>query len=125
MKYIYVLALLLTAACSLVVNDTPALRSAIETKYAATVAPDSVLPGVLRITLLTPPPVTIEPSLVPTTTPTPCRTIAGNINAAGRKLWHGETSPQWGQIRIDESKGERWFCDVASAEAAGWTRANP
>lgn len=23
----------------------------------------------------------------------------------------------------DESKGEMWFCDAASAEAAGWTKA--
>lgn len=75
--------------------------------------------------LLPPPPPlpTVEPQLLPTITPTPCRTIAGNINAQGQKLWHDETSPQWGQIRIDESKGEKWFCDAASAEAAGWAKA--
>lgn len=66
---------------------------------------------------------TEEPSLLPTVTPTPCRTIAGNINSQGKKLWHDESSPQWSQIVIDESKGERWFCTPEEAEAAGWAKA--
>lgn len=71
---------------------------------------------------IVPPTATAVP-ILPTITPTPCRTIAGNINSQGNKLWHDESSPQWSQIVIDESKGEMWFCDIASAEAAGWTKA--
>jgi hypothetical protein len=26
-------------------------------------------------------------------------------------------------VKIDESKGERWFCNAEEAEAAGWERA--
>lgn len=78
----------------------------------------------IGVRLLPAPPVPpVEPAVLPTITPTPCRTIAGNINAQGQKLWHDETSPQWGQIRIDESKGERWFCTPEEAEAAGWAKA--
>lgn len=75
--------------------------------------------------LLPPPVVPATPTvdLVPTVTPTSCRTIAGNINSQGQKLWHDESSPQWSQIVIDESKGERWFCTPEEAEAAGWTKA--
>lgn len=77
----------------------------------------------LHFRLLQPPAPPIEPAVLPTITPTPCHTIAGNINSQGKKLWHDESSPQWSQIVIDESKGERWFCSPEEAEAAGWTKA--
>lgn len=79
----------------------------------------------IGLALLPAPPIpTIEPQLLPTVTPTPepCL-IAGNINSQGRKLYHTPDSPQYGQVRIDEAKGERWFCSPEEAEAAGWTRA--
>ncbi|QPH52882.1 thermonuclease family protein [Pontivivens ytuae] len=46
--------------------------------------------------------------------------IKGNISANGR-IYHvpGE-SRSYGATRIDLSRGERWFCSVAEAEAAGW-----
>ena len=29
-------------------------------------------------------------------------------------------SPSYANTKIDESKGERWFCTEAEARAAGW-----
>lgn len=126
-RVLLLLVLLLLAACSLTVNDTPELRSAIEAKYGATVAAPGELPGVLKITLLTPPPLpTIEPVVLPTVTPEPTQcdpVIKGNINAQGRKLYHTPDSPQYAQTVIDEAKGERMFCTEQEALDAGWTKA--
>jgi endonuclease YncB( thermonuclease family) len=47
-----------------------------------------------------------------------CR-IKGNISQSGR-IYHVPGSPSYDQTRIDESKGERWFCTEAEARAAGW-----
>ena len=125
MNRIFVLSILVLvlAACGTLSGETLTIRTAdpnmslsFRLLPGAPIAPTPDNPVV-------PPTTTAEPSLVPTPTATPCRTIAGNINSQGQKLWHDESSPQWSQIRIDESKGERWFCDAASAEAAGWTKA--
>lgn len=48
--------------------------------------------------------------------------IKGNISANGR-LYHLPGSAAYAATRIDESRGERWFCSEAEAEAAGWRRA--
>lgn len=45
--------------------------------------------------------------------------IKGNISDAGR-IYHTPWSPWYSRTRINESKGERWFCDEAEAVAAGW-----
>jgi endonuclease YncB( thermonuclease family) len=55
------------------------------------------------------------------TPPGACR-IKGNISGNGQ-LYHLPGTAGWAQTRIDLSKGERWFCTVAEAEAAGWQRA--
>jgi endonuclease YncB( thermonuclease family) len=47
--------------------------------------------------------------------------IKGNISNSGR-IYHVPGSRSYGGTRIDESKGERWFCTVEEAEAAGWRR---
>lgn len=49
--------------------------------------------------------------------------IKGNISANG-KIYHLPGSTDYDRTRIDESKGERWFCSVAEAEAAGWRARN-
>ena len=49
---------------------------------------------------------------------TDCR-IKGNISERG-KIYHVPGSPSYDQTKIDESKGERWFCTEAEAIAAGW-----
>ena len=49
--------------------------------------------------------------------------IKGNISANG-KIYHLPGSTDYDRTRIDESKGERWFCSIAEAEAAGWRARN-
>ncbi len=46
--------------------------------------------------------------------------IKGNIGSRGEKIYHVPGSPYYDRTLIDESRGERWFCTVAEAEAAGW-----
>lgn len=46
--------------------------------------------------------------------------IKGNINQ-GRMIYHTPWSANYAQTKIDEAKGERWFCNEATALAAGWT----
>lgn len=50
-----------------------------------------------------------------------CR-IKGNISRNGR-LYHLPGWRSWTATRIDEAKGERWFCSEAAARAAGWSPA--
>ena len=45
--------------------------------------------------------------------------IKGNISAAGR-IYHQPHNRDYAETRIDPSRGERWFCSPAEAEAAGW-----
>lgn len=47
--------------------------------------------------------------------------IKGNINSKGQRIYHAPgKSSSYAATRIDEAKGERWFCSEAEAEAAGW-----
>ena len=46
--------------------------------------------------------------------------IKGNINSKGDKLYHAPGMSSYGATRIDESKGERWFCTEDEATSAGW-----
>jgi len=50
-----------------------------------------------------------------------CR-IKGNLSRNGR-LYHLPEWRSWTATRIDEAKGERWFCSEAEALAAGWAPA--
>ena len=45
--------------------------------------------------------------------------IKGNISDNGR-VYHVPGSRSYGRTRIDLARGERWFCTIAEAEAAGW-----
>lgn len=45
--------------------------------------------------------------------------IKGNISRSGR-IYHAPWSPWYERTRINERKGERWFCNEAEALAAGW-----
>ncbi len=47
--------------------------------------------------------------------------IKGNISASGR-IYHMPGGKHYDRTRIDESRGERWFCTEAGARAAGWRR---
>ena len=46
--------------------------------------------------------------------------IKGNIGAGGERIYHVPGSPYYARTKIDESKGEVWFCTVAEAAEAGW-----
>ena len=46
--------------------------------------------------------------------------IKGNISSKGEKIYHPPGVSGYGQTKIDESKGERWFCSEEEARAAGW-----
>lgn len=48
------------------------------------------------------------------------RNIKGNINSKGERIYHAPGSSVYGATKIDETKGERWFCSEAEAEAEGW-----
>jgi endonuclease YncB( thermonuclease family) len=51
--------------------------------------------------------------------PSPECTIKGNVNRAGECIYHQPTSRWYAQIKMQISKGTRWFCSVEEAEAAG------
>ena len=48
--------------------------------------------------------------------------IKGNISANGR-IYHVPGARHYDITRINEARGERWFCSEAEARAAGWRRA--
>ena len=48
--------------------------------------------------------------------------IKGNLSDRGR-IYHLPGSRSYDATRIDETRGERWFCAEAEALAAGWRRA--
>jgi endonuclease YncB( thermonuclease family) len=45
--------------------------------------------------------------------------IKGNVSANGH-IYHMPWSPWYGRVRVDERRGERWFCSESEALAAGW-----
>jgi hypothetical protein len=49
--------------------------------------------------------------------------IKGNITATGERVYHTPASPWYARTRIEEDRGELWFCDEQAAEAAGWRAA--
>lgn len=53
--------------------------------------------------------------------PASCR-IKGNISEHGH-IYHVPGGKHYAQTRINEARGERWFCSEAEARAAGWRRA--
>lgn len=49
--------------------------------------------------------------------------IKGNIGRSGNFTYHMPGDRHYDTTRINTSKGERWFCSAAEAEAAGWHKA--
>lgn len=49
--------------------------------------------------------------------------IKGNINAR-EHVYYTPWSPGYAAVKIDETKGERWFCSEAEAIAEGWRPAS-
>ena len=81
------------------------------------------------------PTTTETPALAPAPTPTPASTpapsptpttsciIKGNISSSGEKIYHVEGCGSYSQTKIDEARGEKWFCTETEAVAAGWRKA--
>jgi len=55
----------------------------------------------------------------PRTGPRDCD-IKGNINNSDERIYHVRGSQSYDETRIDESRGERWFCTEDQARQAGW-----
>ena len=51
--------------------------------------------------------------------PDPACRIKGNVSRSGR-IYHVPGQEFYEQTGIVETRGERWFCSAAEAEAAGW-----
>ncbi|APP01541.1 thermonuclease family protein [Xanthomonas perforans] len=51
--------------------------------------------------------------------PINCR-IKGNISSDGKKIFHMPGQRDYAKTRISPAKGERFFCSVNEAAAAGW-----
>ena len=49
--------------------------------------------------------------------------IKGNISSGGERIYHMPFHQYYGRTRIDERRGERWFCNEHEAQQAGWRRA--
>lgn len=49
--------------------------------------------------------------------------IKGNIGSTGEKIYHLPGCGSYEKTKIDESRGERWFCSEDDAVSAGWRKA--
>ena len=49
--------------------------------------------------------------------------LKGNISRSGTKIFHSPGQADYERTRINESAGERWFCDPKDAKQAGWRAA--
>ncbi|MDP3947795.1 MAG: thermonuclease family protein [bacterium] len=50
--------------------------------------------------------------------------IKGNISSSGEKIYHILGCGSYEKTRIDEARGERWFCSESEALVAGWRKAS-
>jgi hypothetical protein len=48
--------------------------------------------------------------------------IKGNIGRRGVRIYHVPGGVYYSRTKINQRKGERWFCTEADARAAGWRR---
>lgn len=49
--------------------------------------------------------------------------IKGNISSSGEKIYHLPGCGSYAKTKIDEARGEKWFCAESEALAAGWRKA--
>lgn len=48
--------------------------------------------------------------------------IKGNISSKKEKIYHLPNQQYYEKTKIDESKGEKWFCTEEEAKEAGWRK---
>jgi endonuclease YncB( thermonuclease family) len=46
--------------------------------------------------------------------------IKGNVNRLGERIYHLPWGRDYVKVKMDLTKGKRWFCSEGDAEAAGW-----
>lgn len=49
--------------------------------------------------------------------------IKGNISTSGEKIYHLPACGSYDKTKIEESRGEKWFCSESEAQAAGFRKA--
>jgi endonuclease YncB( thermonuclease family) len=49
--------------------------------------------------------------------------IKGNVNGYGEKIYHVPWGRDYAKVKMDLTKGKRWFCSEGEAEQAGWRAA--
>lgn len=52
----------------------------------------------------------------------PACDIKGNVSSSGERIYHVPGGEHYSRTKIRPSRGERWFCSEAEAQAAGWRR---
>lgn len=57
----------------------------------------------------------------PSSTASDCL-IKGNISSSGDKIYHVPGQRYYEKTKIEENKGERWFCSESEAQNAGWRK---
>ena len=50
-----------------------------------------------------------------------CR-IKGNISSSGEKIYHVPGGKYYSRTKINETKGEKWFCSEQKALSLGWRK---
>ena len=48
--------------------------------------------------------------------------IKGNISSSGEKIYHVPGGQYYTRTKINQSKGEKWFCSEQEAKFAGWRK---
>jgi endonuclease YncB( thermonuclease family) len=46
--------------------------------------------------------------------------IKGNVNRRGERIYHMPWGLDYSKVKMDLTKGKRWFCSEGEAEQAGW-----
>ena len=53
----------------------------------------------------------------------PACNIKGNISSStGKRIYYVPGEQQYDAMRVNYSRGERWFCSEADAQGAGWRK---
>lgn len=48
--------------------------------------------------------------------------IKGNVSSSGEKIYHVPGQRYYARTKVEENKGERWFCTEEEAQSAGWRK---
>lgn len=70
-----------------------------------------------------PSPKTSRVSALKPLTPNSACLIKGNVNRQGERIYHEPGDRDYARVNMSKGVGERWFCNEAEAQAAGWRHA--